>query len=522
MNRAAVLIMVFLALTVLLMIGRLQKESGGPTALDELKAQYSKKHIPSVDHAKLSALQQAFSTPQQVTAACLSCHTERGSEVLASSHWNWEREEYIEGRGIRSIGKKNVLNNYCVGVASNLKACDQCHAGYGFVDDNFNFNNALNIDCLVCHDNSGAYVKTGSGLPAASVDLNQVAQRVGRTTRATCGSCHFFGGGGNNVKHGDLEQALFDPPRDVDVHMASDGANLECAACHTTENHQMRGKLYSVSSMNRNRSSCAQCHTHTPHSDDILNEHTLKVACQTCHIPTYAKGAATKMTWDWSTAGKLKNGEPFEEKDANGNVLYTSKKGTFQWAQNATPEYVWFNGAAGHYLLGDKASADTPIQINSLNGSYDDPNAKIYPVKIHRGKQLYDPVHQVLIQPKLVAAKKGEGAFWKDFDWDRAAEEGMKSIGLEYSGKHAFVNTEMTWPVNHMVAPKEESLKCADCHTRTNSRLAALTGFYMPGRDRSAVIDGLGSIMIALAIAGVLIHGGARVAVRRRTKRGKS
>ena len=46
---------------------------------------------------------------------------------------------------------------------------------------------------------------------------------------------------------------MFDPTRDVDVHMASDGANMQCVDCHRAENHQMLGKVYSVSSMNRNR-----------------------------------------------------------------------------------------------------------------------------------------------------------------------------------------------------------------------------------------------------------------------------
>lgn len=93
------------------------------------------------------------------------------------------------------------------------------------------------------------------------------------------------------------------------------------------------------------------------------------------------------MTWDWSSAGKLRESEPFEVKDDAGNLSYTSKKGTFQWQQNVKLEYIWFNGTAGHYLLGDAVAADKPIQINSLHGSYDDPDAKIYPVKIHRGRQ---------------------------------------------------------------------------------------------------------------------------------------
>ena len=511
MNRTTVLVGVVLALLATLAIGALGGKTPSSAPLDELRARYAKDHVPSVDHAKLPALQVAFDSPQEVTETCLSCHTERGQEVLASSHWNWEREEYVPGHGIRFLGKKNVLNNFCIGVSSNLQACDKCHAGYGFVDQAFDFNQARNIDCLVCHDNSGTYVKTGSGMPADDVDLTLVSQNVGLPKRDNCGACHFLGGGGNNVKHGDLELALLDATRDVDVHMGIDGADLECSACHITENHQMHGKLYSVSSMNRNRSSCEQCHGDTPHENGIINEHTLKVACQTCHIPTYAKASPTKLAWDWSTAGELRDGQPFEEKDADGNLVYMSKKGSFRWGRNVVPEYVWFNGTAEHYLLGDTDPADDPIRINALGGSYDDPKAKIIPVKIHRGKQLFDPVNQMLIQPKLVGTEHGQGAYWKDFDWDAAARAGMAEVGLPYSGQHTFVETEMTWPINHMVAPKEQSLSCTACHTRDNSRMAGLAGFYMPGRDRSDWVDRLGKLAILAVGAGVLLHGGTRV-----------
>lgn len=516
--RYAPLLFVALGIVVTVMAGTLRKERVQPSPLEQLKARYAQKHVPSVDHSKLPALQKRFSSPEEVTVACVSCHTERHKEVMASTHWNWAREEYIPGRGIHSIGKKNILNNFCIGTSTNLEGCDKCHAGYGFVSKDFDFTDWKRIDCLVCHDHSNTYVKSGGGLPAASVDLNRVAQRVGRPQRTNCGTCHFFGGGGNNVKHGDLEQALFDPSRDVDVHMASDGADLQCVDCHKTEKHQMLGKLYTISSMNRNRSTCEQCHTAVPHDDDILNEHTLKVACQTCHIPTYAKVNATKMTWDWSTAGKLRDGKPYEEKDAQGNPTYMSIKGTFTWARNVKPDYVWFNGTASHYLLGDTISADKPIRINILHGSYDDPESKIMPVKIHRAKQIYDPVTKMLIQPKLYAKRKGEGAFWKDFDWNRAAAEGMKAVGLPYSGKYTFVETVTTLPVNHMVAPKEKAVKCVECHTRRGSRLANLKGFYLPGRDYSPIVDGLGKAALLAVIAGVVLHGAGRAVARRRRR----
>ncbi|HLP16087.1 MAG TPA: cytochrome C, partial [Bacteroidota bacterium] len=198
--------------------------------ITDLKAKYVKKHVPSADHTKFPALQKKFSTPQEVTQACNSCHTERHKEVMASSHWNWSREEYIPGRGIRTVGKKNVLNNFCIGTQSNEQSCAKCHIGFGMADSKFSFNDPSYVDCMACHDNSGKYKKAAErgGAPDKTVNLNEVAQHVGEPTRGTCGTCHFFGGGGNNVKHGDLESAMFDPVKDVDVHMAVDGVDLQC------------------------------------------------------------------------------------------------------------------------------------------------------------------------------------------------------------------------------------------------------------------------------------------------------
>jgi hypothetical protein len=229
---------------------------------------------------------------------------------------------------------------------------------------------------------------------------------------------------------------------------------------------------------------------------------------------------ATKTDWDWSTAGRLKNGAPYEEDDAEGNHTYLSIKGSFKWGKNLRPEYIWFNGTADHYLLGDViADSTVPLKINTLNGSYKDLNSKIIPVKIHRAIQPFDPINKILIQPKLFADKKGEGAFWKDFDWNRAAEAGMKEVNLPFSGKISFLKTEMYWPVNHMVSSKELSVICTECHTRENSRLADLKDFYMPGRDYSSVVEIIGVSIIIFTIAGVFMHGTIRVVSSKRKKK---
>ena len=91
----------------------------------------------------------------------------------------------------------------------------------------------------------------------------------------------------------------------------------------------------------------------------------------------------------------------------------------------------------------------------------------------------------------------------------------MQSQGMEYSGKMKFVETEMSWPITHMVAPKEDALQCAQCH-KENGRLQAITDIYMPGRDNTPLIDRIGFMLALLALMGVLFHGGVRYFLSRK------
>ena len=504
---------VLATILVLLLVNFFHHEKPLNLSQYELKQKFASKHSSSVDHSQFKILQSDFKTPQDVTEACLGCHNQRHEEIIHSSHWNWDRVAYVEGKGITKLGKKNVLNNFCIGASTNEQSCAKCHIGFGMSHSSFSFENARNVDCMVCHDRSEEYIKGAalSGYPDRNVNLNKVAQHVGRPNKINCGACHFYSGGGNNVKHGDLEEALLSCDRNTDVHMASNGINMDCVDCHSANKHQIKGKLYSVSSTNVNRLRCEECHTAKPHMDDVLNRHFSKISCQTCHIPTYAKENATKMAWKWSEAGKMdENGEQYHTEDSLGNHTYLSMKGEFKWGKNVEPEYRWFNGNAQHYALGDTVSTE-PVQVNKLLGSADDIHSKIYPVKIHRGDQIYDPNTKMLIQPKLYSAEKGDSAYWMDFDWNLSAEAGMKGVGLPYSGEYKFIETEMYWPVNHMVSPKEKALSCNECHVRDNGRLSALNDFYLPGRDKNDWIDLFGNILLWGSLAGVFIHALARL-----------
>jgi len=414
-------------------------------------------------------------TSYEGAETCSMCHSKAASEVMDTTHWTWHHEDPESGQ---VLGKRNVINNYCISVASNEPRCTSCHVGVGYSDQNFDFTDATKVDCLVCHDTTGTYQKfpTGAGHPVTEPkefppgsgkmwlppDLTMIAQNAGSTRRATCGACHFKGGGGDAVKHGDMDTSLLHPDRLLDVHMAEDGMNFQCSNCHRTEDHQIPGTRYP--SAVTDDQMCQSCHSDAPHEHERLDAHTARLACQTCHIPEYARGGkATKMFWDWTTAGqKNEDGSAIVTKDENGNPTYDTKKGSFIWEENVVPEYVWFNGGVTYVTLDDAVSEGQLVSINKLHGTIEDPNARIFPVKRFTGIQPFDAGAGTLAQPHLFGSDAN--AYWKSYDWELSLQAGMAAVGREFQGPVGYVETEMFWIQNHMVAPKEDALSCIDCH----------------------------------------------------------
>jgi octaheme c-type cytochrome (tetrathionate reductase family) len=419
---------------------------------------------PHVDHTQL--MPGPYETGPDVTRACLECHEDAAHDVAQTTHWTWESEPVmLPGRDEPvTIGKKNSINNFCIGIQGNWTGCTRCHAGYGWEDADFDFSNEENVDCLVCHDQSGAYVKANAGLPDSSVDLAVAAQSVGTPTRTNCGTCHFNGGGGNAVKHGDLDGSLFFPTENIDVHMGRH--DFLCVDCHQSQDHQIIGNAISVSAHSGEQLACTNCHnSETVHEDERITAHLDAVACQTCHIPEGAVRQATKMNWDWSTAGQ----------DLPESIHeYLKIKGSFIYEGNFTPEYGWFNGDVDRYILGDPIDPTVPTVINPPQGSISDPEARIWPFKLHTATQLYDAIYNYLLVPKTV----GEGGYWTEFDWDLAARLGSEASGVPYSGEYGFAPTEMYWNLSHMVAPKEQALQCASCHGENGRMDWEALGYY--------------------------------------------
>jgi octaheme c-type cytochrome (tetrathionate reductase family) len=405
---------------------------------------------PHLDHSAFFS--DALATGPDVTRACLECHETAAREVMATAHFQWLGAEVKvppTGKATR-IGKKNLINNFCIGIQGNWASCTRCHAGYGWRDEHFDFTDPSLVDCLVCHDRSGAYLKSDAGLPAEGVDLRAAAQSVGVPGRENCGVCHHYGGGGLAVKHGDLDASLDNPDAFADVHMG--GLDMLCIDCHGGHGHDIRGKAYSVSVDHRGGIACTDCHAAQPHGDARLDAHTGRVACQTCHIPTFANSIPTKMIWDWSQAG--------DDSRQDDTHHYLKIKGAFVYEKGVRPEYHWFNLSMDRYLVGDEVAAAGVTNINTPRGDRQDPQAQIWPFKVHLAKQPFDAGTRRILPPVTA----GEGGYWHEFDWSQALALGARNVGLEFSGEVGFVDTRMFWPLSHMVAPKEAALQCRDCH----------------------------------------------------------
>jgi len=415
------------------------------------------KYHAHVNH-KVFYKNKKFSTPQEVTKSCLSCHKDAAKEVMMTQHWNWVGDpvKVRKHKGKMRIGKKNILNNFCLGIHGNWDHCTVCHAGYGWKDETFDFKKQANVDCLVCHDWSGTYVKGRAGMPVKSVNLSTVAGSVGYPKRENCGICHFYGGGGMGVKHGDLDNSLVNPLPTTDVHMGKD--NLLCIDCHKTDKHKISGKAFSVSVNHEDGIGCLNCHAAHKHKDPRIEKHLSSVACETCHIPRFAKIAPTKMIWEWSKAGN--------PNIPNDPHHYLKIKGLFKYEKNIIPKYYWFRHEVDRYILGDKIDPSKPTPLNKPVGNIKDSLAKIYPFKVHRANQPYDKIYNYILLPML----SGKGGYWREFNWQKALRLGAKGVGMKYSGKFGFAWTDMYWPLSHMVSPSNKALKCNDCHSN-KSRL---------------------------------------------------
>jgi hypothetical protein len=186
-----------------------------------------------------------------------------------------------------------------------------------------------------------------------------------------------------------------------------------------------------------------------------LDDHIKSIACETCHIPSFAHVSPTLLRRDYSAAGKDRP----EGQDRLGMPEYSKKFGALVWGKEMVPTYLWYDGTRNAALVGDKIDPSSPVILNAPGGEKRSPAARIFPFKVHTAVQPYDTENKTLAMPNFLED------YWVNFDWSKAITEGMKRVGLAYSGKFGFVETRMYSSIHHEVTQANKALGCSDCHS---------------------------------------------------------
>ena len=390
-------------------------------------------------------------------ADCIKCHGTEANEVHGSLHYQWQgpAPDMVNQPGTLQGKMTNSVNSYCISILGNWAGCSACHVGKGAKPEATASPTQLaNIDCLKCHSKGGV-----------------------KPTRADCLTCHAKAGGGDAVKRGDLALATGNTAdRSYDVHMATTGANLQCQSCHTTESHRIAGKGSDLRATDLDvKVECTKCHNASPHSNSTLNRHTARVACQTCHIPTYGKNAAdsaateateTFRTWKFSEAAA----PPLHPASTKEN--------------NLVPRYRFWNGKSDNYLLGDIG------RLDPVTGRY--PTSR--PVGTVQDGKLYPFKYKAAEQPmtngsdQLIALDTK--VFFATADPAAAIRSGLSNMAMSPETPWRWVETDTFQLLNHQVSPKEQALQCASCHGSTGRmNLKGELGYALKGPQSSLCIQ---------------------------------
>jgi cytochrome c len=422
---------------------------------------------------------------------CLECHDQHAHDVFASTHYQWKgsspdminQATWLQGK------HAGAVNTYCGNILGNWEGCSSCHVGRGAEPEETPTRAQLeNIDCMVCHQDEYKRKRVeGVFQPdtaAMNISMDEAVQTVHEPTRASCLQCHAKAGGGDAVKRGDLALATaHTADRQFDVHMATTGADLNCQSCHVPENHRFPGKGSDIrpTDLPGVDLDCTTggCHESRPHESSDINQHTAKVACQTCHIPTYAKNAgdsiateATELHRSWQ-AGSEHDHPPFHP------VLLK--------ANDQAPVYRHWNRASDNYLLLDAVYADpeTGTYHTSVpDGAVDDPDSKLYPFKYKTSDY---PLRTASNQ--LIALDTS--VFFATADADAAVVAGLENMGFDWQDGYEWITTDTYQLLNHQVSPVEDALNCSACHMNTaRMDLQGDLGFAPSAASRATCASG--------------------------------
>jgi hypothetical protein len=210
------------------------------------------------------------------------------------------------------------------------EGCGQCHIGgmYGPPTDMVmpftirDKNREHAIDCLICHSasydmNERYVVDDGVGLRWNQDRSMKAALSVTRPQARMCLRCHQHNMGGDSYHGNEAAQSLGHENKRL-LHAAKRGtaygpaedvharAGLDCLDCHTARGHKIARGRAGVDLISNDLPdvdvACELCHTDAPHYKDprasaILNGHTARVACETCHITRLSDDNMVLVDW---------------------------------------------------------------------------------------------------------------------------------------------------------------------------------------------------------------------------------
>lgn len=427
-------------------------------------------------------------TFDQYPSNCLSCHYNEAVEMQNSVHYKWvgDTPDMTNTGGTPQGKLTNAVNSYCISIKGDWPVCGSCHVGRGKRPDDSTAG-LENIDCLVCHNEEYATARTrlGDGSMGVAAPSDSMVRNIQAPSRVNCLKCHAYAGGGDAVKRGDISQATAhnnDP--EFDVHMNSSGSDLSCQSCHSFEKHRVLGKgsdLRPTDDLSRGSEiSCTSCHEGKDsaggHESVSINLHVARVACQTCHVPAYAK-VATEVYRDWQLTH---DGQPADGSSGAGHP-YTRKEG------NLIPEYKFWNRMSDNALLEDDAS----LTYDPARGTYptstpvgDVQDGKIYPFKYKRANQPMTVNDSRLIALDTYEFLKVSG------DADKSIRAGLVNMGYSADESYKWVETDTYQLLNHGISPSSGALQCSSCHENTTRMdLQGELGYQLKGAQEVVCVQ---------------------------------
>ena len=408
---------------------------------------------------------------------CNSCHNQQFKDMYGAVHYQWSGNapDMLNQPSVKQGKYMNAVNSYCINIMGNWQVCGKCHVGRGaepVMTSNPTTTQLLNIDCLMCHNEAYALVRDrqsdGSMAPPASTPtdtLNSYVRNIAKPTKTNCLKCHAFAGGGDSVKRGDLTWAHKSTGDSTfDVHMSTTRGNLVCQACHKFVSHKVTGKgsdLRATDYAAEVKCSTSTCHPTkeqaTGHGTAAVNKHIARVACQTCHIPTYAKNAsdtaateATEIFRSWKNPS-VTPAPPYHPPSTKAN--------------NLTPKYKFWNRKSANTLLHDVMTLDpitsaylTSRPDGAVNGAL---GTKLYAFKYKTAEQPMRTANNVLI------ALDTKYYMLTTPDAIEATKRGLVNMGYSSTDAFSWAITGTYGMLNHEVPPATGVLACASCHENT-------------------------------------------------------